>query len=397
METADATAANLLPVSLLTGFLGSGKTTVLNHLVRQPALAKTVVVINEFGEIGLDHDLIESSNEDLVLLQSGCLCCTIRSDLADTMRSLFLRRVKGEIPEFDRVVIETTGLADPAPILHTLMTDRLLAARYRLDGVITTVDAATGQATLDRQIESVKQAAVADRILLTKTDLVGQHETDALVQRLRALNPAAPILPVLNGAADPAGLFDAGLYDPTTKSLDVQRWLNAEAYVTANDDSHYHASHDGDDHHSTAETHDHHDHAHDVNRHDENITALCLTLDTPILAEAFDLWLDVLLAFRGPDLLRVKGILNIVGFPGPAVIHGVQHVFHPTVYLEEWPSPDRRSRIVFIGRDLDETALRDTLRLVTAQAVEENAQKAPAARADASDVAVVEIRLFKGI
>jgi G3E family GTPase len=327
METRDTAIGTRLPVSLLTGFLGSGKTTVLNHLVRQPALAKTVVVINEFGEIGLDHDLMESSNEDLVMLQSGCLCCTIRDDLADTLRSLFLRRVKGEISEFDRVVIETTGLADPAPILHTLMTDRLLDARYRLDGVITTVDAATGQATLDRQIESVKQAAVADRLLLTKTDLVEPRETDALTQRLRTLNPAAPILQALNGAVDPARLFDAGLYDPKTRSLDVQRWLNAEAYTAGADDHDDHLDHADGSHHHEVEA-DAHVHAHDVNRHDEHISAVCLTLDVPILAEAFELWLDVLLAFRGPDLLRIKGILNILGLPGPAVIHGVQHIFH---------------------------------------------------------------------
>jgi G3E family GTPase len=392
METGDTAISTRLPVSLLTGFLGSGKTTVLNHLVRQPALAKTVVVINEFGEIGLDHDLMESSNEDLVLLKSGCLCCTIRDDLADTLRSLFQRRVKGEISEFDRVVIETTGLADPAPILHTLMTDRLLDARYRLDGVITTVDAATGRATLDRQIESVKQAAVADRLLLTKTDLVDPQETAALTQRLRALNPAAPILQALKGAVDPARLFDAGLYDPKTKSLDVQRWLNAEAYTEPAGDHHDHGEH-GHDHHDKDADHDRRAHTHDVNRHDEHISAFCVTLDDPILAGAFDLWLDVLLAWRGEDMLRIKGILNVEGLPGPAVIHGVQHIFHPTAYLEEWPSADRRSRIVFIGRDLDEAALRETLNLVTTQVIQETEQKSLAPRPDDSEVAVFEVRL----
>ena len=366
MEIGDTAIGTRLPVSLLTGFLGSGKTTVLNHLVRQPALAKTVVVINEFGEIGLDHDLMESSNEDLVLLQSGCLCCTIRNDLTDTLRSLFLRRVKGEISEFDRVIIETTGLADPAPILHTLMTDRLLGVRYRLDGVITTVDAATGQATLDRQIESVKQAAVADRLLLTKTDLVDPQETAALMQRLRALNPAAPILQALNGAVDPDRLFDAGLYDPKTKSLDVQRWLSAEAYTEPADDHHDHGEH-GHGHHDEDADHDHRAHAHDVNRHDEHISAFCVTLDAPILAEAFNLWLGVLVACRGEDMLRIKGILNVEGLPGPMVIHGVQHLFHPTVQLERWPSADRRSRIVFIGRDLDEALLRRTLAVMTTE------------------------------
>ena len=390
MEAGDAAAGDRLPVSLLTGFLGSGKTTVLNYLVRQPALANTVVIINEFGAIGLDHDLVESSNEDLVLLQSGCLCCTIRSDLATTLRSLFLRRVRGDILEFDRVVIETTGLADPAPILHTLMTDRLLAARYRLDGVVTTVDAATGQSTLDRQIESVKQAAVADRLLLTKADLVEAQEVDALVQRLRALNPAAPIVQVLNGAVDPGRLFDAGLYNPKTKSLDVQRWLNAEAYLTG--DRHEISEHSHDAHGDQHEVaHGHHAHAHDINRHDEHITAFCLTLDAPIDADVFEPWLDLLVAFQGPDLLRVKGILNVLGFPGPVVIHGVQHVFHPTVYLKQWPSKDQRSRMVFIGRDLPEAALRDTFKLVTAEG--EGAAEALSVPADGSDIPVFELPL----
>ena len=369
MESWDLTAPHQrLPVSLLTGFLGSGKTTVLNHLLRQPELAKTLVIINEFGEIGLDHELVEWSSEDMVLLQSGCLCCTIRGDLIDTMRSLFLRRTRGEIPEFDRVIIETTGLADPAPILHTLMTDPLVAARYRLDGVVTTIDAANGQRTLDRQVESVKQAAVADRLLLTKTDLVEPAVVAALIQRLNALNPGAPIMHTTNGTVDPAKLLDAGLYNPKTKSLDVRRWLNAEAF---NDTDHHHHDtrhephHDhGHDVHHGADRHGHH---HDVNRHDDHIRAVCLTLDDPIPGDALDRWLEALLLFKGPDVLRVKGIVNVRGLKGPFVIHGVQHVFHPPVMLKKWPGKDRRTRIVFIARDLDETALRNTLEMFTAE------------------------------
>jgi G3E family GTPase len=360
-----------LPVSLLTGFLGSGKTTVLNHLLRQPELAKTVVVINEFGEIGLDHELVESASEEMVLLQSGCLCCTIRGDLIDTLRALFLRRARGEIAAFERVVIETTGLADPTPILHTLMTDPLIAARYRLDGVLTTIDAATGQATLDRQVESVKQAAVADRLILTKLDLVGDDHVEALERRLRALNPAAPILRALNGAVSPTRLFDVGLYDPKTKSLDVQNWLGAEAYERPPpahdvDERHGHPE----DHHGggAREQHAHHDHEHDINRHDDHIKAVCLTLDAPVPAVGFAQWLEILIMLKGPDLLRVKAILNIEGNDKPVVLHGVQHIFHPTVTLPKWPSADRRSRIVFIGRDLDEAALRDTLKLFAIEA-----------------------------
>lgn len=344
----------LIPVSLLTGFLGSGKTTVLNKLVRRPELARTVVVINEFGEIGLDHELIESSNEDMVLLQSGCLCCTIRGDLIDTLRSLMARRIAGEIAPFERVIIETTGLADPAPILHTFMSDEALLSSYRLDGVITTIDAATAQTTLDSQIESVKQAAVADRLLLTKTDLVDAPASNALVERLRAINPAAPLVVASHGNINPSEILEAGLFNPATKSIDVQRWLKAEAYAWRGD--HHHDHHHGDHGHA---------HRHDVIRHDEHIKAVCLTVDDPIPANAFDTWLTVLLALKGPSLLRVKGILNIAELDGPLVIHGVQHVFHPPLHMKKWPSKDRRTRIVFITRDIDEAALRDTLQMFT--------------------------------
>lgn len=378
-----------LPVSLLTGFLGSGKTTVLNHLLRQSELAKTLVIINEFGEIGLDHELVERSTEDMVLLQSGCLCCTIRGDLIDTMRSLFMRRDTGEIPEFDRVVIETTGLADPAPILHTLITDPVIAARYRLDGVITTIDAANGRQTLDRQIESIKQAAMADRLLLTKTDLVEPDAVAALIQRLQALNPGAPIVHTINGAVDPAKLLDAGLYNPKTKSLDVRRWLNAEAF---NDTEHHH-------HETCHQAHGAHEHGrdadhHDVNRHDDRIRALCLTLDDPIPGDAFDRWLEALLLFKGPDVLRVKGIVNIQGLKGPFVIHGVQHIFHPPIMLKKWPGKDRRTRIVFIARDLDESALRETLEIFKAEAVSQDEQGTPPSfvESNGSNSALMEVR-----
>lgn len=278
----------------------------------------------------------------------SCLCCTIRGDLLATLRDAPWRFARDGLCWFDRVVIETTGLADPAPILHTLMTDPNLQTLYRLDGVIATVDAAAGMATLDQQEEAVKQAAVADRILLTKTDLASEDERSNIEARLRALNPASPILAAVNGDIDAAFLFDAGLYNPATKSKDVQRWLAAEAY----EDSHHH--------------HGHAHHHHDVNRHGDAISATCLTFDEPLQPEAFERWLDVLTMFKGPDILRIKGIVNLAGEEQPVVIHGVQHIFHPPIVLDSWPSDDRRTRLVFITRGMTADDLRGTLALMTA-------------------------------
>src|SRR5271166_3403905 len=225
--------ASLIPATLLTGFLGSGKTTVLNHVLKQPGMAATAVIVNEFGEIGLDHLLVERSSEDVVLLNSGCLCCTVRGDIVDTLTNLFVDRVKGKVPFFTRVAIETTGLADPAPILHTLMTDPIVAARYMLDGVVTTIDAVNGSGTFDRQPEAVKQAAMADRLLLTKTDLADPKARQRFEARLAALNPSAGIVSAAHGAVDPALLFNLGFFDPATKSANVQRWLRDEAFADA--------------------------------------------------------------------------------------------------------------------------------------------------------------------
>ncbi len=329
-----------LPVSVLTGFLGSGKTTVLRHLLGQPDMANTAVIVNEFGEIGLDHMLVENAKEDTILLNSGCLCCTVRGDLVETMRRLFKQRVRREIPPFDRLVIETTGLADPAPILQTLMNDPFLVERFRLDGVIATVDAANGGNTLDRHFESVKQAAVADRLLLTKTDVAEEETADALKQRLKDLNPAAPILPVAQGEVAAATLFNAGLYDPATKTLDVQGWLKSEAY----DEDHAHGHHH-----------------HDVNRHDASIRAFCITREEPLNWDRLNSWVEMLIMLYGGNLLRIKGILNVEDCEGPVVIHGVQHMFHPPIQLPDWPDADRRSRLVFITRDLEREMFEHTL------------------------------------
>ena len=377
----------LLPVSVLTGFLGSGKTTVLNHLMQHPSMSRTLVLINEFGEIGLDHDLVTHSSDDVVIeMASGCLCCTIRGDLAKTLREAPARFARGGELWFDRVVIETTGLADPAPILHTLMSDPAVARRYRLDGVIATIDACSGENTLNQQIESVKQAAMADRLLITKTDLVEPDAFRKLKGRLRVLNPGAPQIIAKNGSVDPAELFDAGHYNPKTKSLDVQNWLRAEAYAEPHNHSH-------DRHHDHGHGSAGHEHTHDhndVNRHDAHIKAVCLTIDEPIHSTALDSWLEVLMVFRGADFLRTKGIFNVVDLDGPVVIHGVQHIFHPAVTLEEWPSEDRRSRVVFITRDIDEAALRGTLELLKGS--KDRQPEAMPVEAGDSDIKMVELR-----
>jgi dihydroorotase len=348
----------LIPVTLLTGFLGSGKTTVLNHVLKQPGMGATAVIVNEFGEIGLDHLLVERSSEDVVLLNSGCLCCTVRGDIVDTLTNLFVDRGKGKVPHFTRVAIETTGLADPAPILHTLMTDPTVAARYVLDGVVTTVDAVNGAATLNRQPEAIKQAAVADLLLLTKTDLVEPSTRQIIEDRLSELNPSAQIVAVAQGAADPALLFNNGFYNAATKSVDVRRWLRDEAFESDH-------THDHDPGHTHEQT--------DINRHDDRIRAFCITRERPISWATVSAWLDELATTRGDDLLRLKAIVALSDRPEqPIVLHGVQHLFHPPVLLPDWPSEDRRTRMVFITRDLPREEIETTL-----AAFEEAVEEAP--------------------
>ncbi len=363
-----------IATTVITGFLGSGKTTLLNALLTQDGMDNTAVLINEFGEIGLDHLLVREVSEDVVLLNSGCICCSVRGDLISGLRDLFVKRTRGEIPAFDRVIIETTGLADPAPILHTLMTDPLLTTKFRLDSVVTTVDAIHGSGQLDQHPESVKQAAVADRILMTKSDLADDTTRTALEARLRALNPAAPIYQVINGDIAVSKLFNAGLYDPETKSMDVQKWLRDEAYDHHGDEPHDHEhSHDHD--HSRDDAHDH-SHDHDVNRHDDHIQSFCITFDEPLHWDAFVTWAEIFTQMRGESLLRVKGILNLVGEDAPVAIHAVQHVFHPPASLPAWPSDDHRSKIVFITKDLGPQVIRESLYHLNA-AVSETGNTAP--------------------
>ncbi|MFV3074278.1 CobW family GTP-binding protein [Niveispirillum fermenti] len=389
-----------LPISVLTGFLGSGKTTLLSRLIRDPAMVRTAVVINEFGEVGLDHLLVEQADENTVLMDSGCLCCTIRSDLAETLRDLYMRRMRGDIPEFDRVVIETTGLADPAPILHTLMTDPLIASRFRLDGVVTTIDSVHGMKQLDEHEESLKQAAVADRVVLTKTDIAEPAAVDALRRRLHDLNSGAVHVDAQKDQHLPVLLFDAGLYNPATKSMDVQRWLKAEAYEGGHGHDHqhdHHHSHDHCDHdhghchhdhgdagheHGHGHHHDHghhdHDHAHcdhdhghcthdhghghhhhDVNRHNDKISSFVIRAEKPLPWDALVTFFETVAKAQGDNILRVKGLLNVEEAERPIVIHGVQHLFHPPVQLDAWPTQDHSTRIVFIVKELSRETVQD--------------------------------------
>ncbi len=354
-------ASTLIPVSLLTGFLGSGKTTLLNHLVRQPELADALVIINEFGEMALDHMLVAHSTENLVMeMSSGCVCCSIRGDLVKTLRDITWRYSRNGQRWFRRILIETTGLADPAPIIHTLMTHPQIAPKYQLDGIVATVDMAAGMHTLDQHREAVKQAAVADALLLTKADLVTDEQRTALLRRLDAINPAAPRWEVRNGEIAAQKVLNLGLFNTKGKPPDVARWLSEEAYAESESHGHAHEhhdhSHDHPDPHERAQAHD----DHDVNRHDDHIRAFCFTVEQPIPEETLADWLELLMSFVGSRILRVKGILNIEGNARPVVVHGVQHIFHPPVTLPAWPSEDRRSRLVFITHGVSRDVIEKT-------------------------------------
>ena len=340
---------NPIPVAILTGFLGAGKTTLLNFLLKDPFLGNAAVIINEFGDVGIDHLLVERADENVIEMASGCLCCTIRGDLIDTIHDLLARRQRGEIKRFDRIVIETTGLADPAPVLHAVMSEPGLLAACRLEGVITVVDAVNGMATLDAHAEAVKQVAVADRIVLTKVDLLEGREGEdmlfAIIARLRKLNPAARLLTTHRDEATAERLFTMGLFDPAKKTLDVQGWLAEEAYGKR-----------------------HHHHTHDVSRHDAHIRSFSFTEANAISPQGLELFLELLKSYHGANMLRMKGIVKVSDDPDrPIVLHGVQHVFHPPVRLSSWPDGDERTRLVFIVKDIEKPTIEGLFRAFTDQ------------------------------
>jgi len=335
-------AIDALPVTLLTGFLGSGKTTLLNSLLRHQPL--TAVVMNEFGEVGLDHQLLEETRGPLALLAGGCVCCQVQGALAPTLKNLWLGRQDGKLPPFERVVIETTGIADPAPILETLLRDRYIAARYRMDGVVTTVDAVLALAQLDDHPEARRQVAVADRLLLTKTDLATGVDIKRLRARLAALNPAAGQTEVTHGAIDPADILGLGQFDPASRIPDVTRWLAEARYAPTG------TPRPGLMRRAVPDTSAH-----------ASIRGFVVSFDAPVDWPGLAAGLEMLLSFRARNLLRLKGIVNARGETRPLVIHAVQHVFHDPAWLSQWPDDDRRTRLVFITDGLDEAFVSDLL------------------------------------
>lgn len=317
-----------LPVTVLTGALGSGKTTVLSHLLQQPALARTAVIINEFGEVGLDHLLVAHSDEHTVLLESGCVCCTLRSDLADTLRDLDARQAAGSLPPFECVVVETTGLADPGPIAHTLLTDPALASRFRLQRILTTLDAVNAERELAVREESRRQVALADELLLTKVDLAAPEAAARAVAAAKRINPVAQLVEVDHGRVDP-GILDGGYHDLRAAGAPLERWLQTGALA--------------------GHGHDHHDHA--------GISSFAIVRDAPVRLQQVLALLEQLTREHGDRLLRIKGVLHCAESPRPIVVHAIHHLLHPPMQLPAWPGAARRTEIVFITDGLPRAAV----------------------------------------
>jgi len=321
-----------IPVSIITGFLGSGKTTLLNELIQHPDMDKVAVLINEFGEVGLDHQLVETISEDIILLQSGCICCQIKDDLVTTLTDLFDRRESGEIEPFSRVLIETTGVADPVPVIQVLISEPTLSRRFRLDITMTLVDCVFGHSQLAKHAEALKQVALADRLILTKTDLVDTAAITALQKQIKQINPSAFITTAVNGVIHPQVLFNRRFADRSKEEQQrsVEKWLNKDAHIASG-------------------------------QHLDGVSSICVSLDEPIDWECFSEWLDSLVFSRAENILRIKGILNIAGKEQPLVIQGVQHMFYAPTTLKKWPTADRQSHIVFITYQFNPRAIKTSL------------------------------------
>lgn len=317
--------SDLIPVNVLTGALGSGKTTLLKALLRAPRLAGTMVLVNELGEVGIDHHLVEHASESPLLLENGCLCCAMRDDLKTALKELHSRRARGEILRYERIVVETTGIADPVPIAYTLLAEPVLQHHYRLGNVVTVVDAVNAPAQLDRFAESVRQVALADRLVVSKLDLAGPAALAALRPRLAALNPTAPVLATDPLGLDPIDLLVTDVYDRRSKSREVGRWMRSTREAMA------------------AGSH---------GSHPAGIAACCFTFETALDWTAFGVWMSMLLHRHGDRVLRIKGLLNVAGVPGPVLVNGVRHLVHPPAHLDRWPDENRHSRLVVISNGL---------------------------------------------
>lgn len=338
------TTSSSVPLTVITGFLGSGKTTTLTNILADPRMAGAAVIINEFGEIGLDHLLVERPREDVVLLESGCLCCTVRGDLVNTLTGLFIARARGEIMAFDRILVETTGLANPIPVLQTAHADPELANLLHVEHVITTVDAVHGGEQIRTHPECVKQICTADTVLITKTDLADRAAVDCLRTDIEHLNPGAEQIDVINGQIAPDRIFAALRGAPASVSGPPHRIH----HDTSGDDTHAPHEHAHSKHH-----------VHDEAHHAAGITSYSIIVETPVTANGLQVWTQMLSDFNGADLLRIKGVVNIEG--RPYVLQAVQHLVHPLTELPAWPSDDRRTRLIFITRNIPRAAIERTL------------------------------------
>jgi len=371
-----------IPVSIITGFLGAGKSTLLNRMLRDPAAKDIAVIINEFGEVGIDNLLVEASGDSMIELSNGCLCCTVRGELVDTLASMMDAIQTGRAKPITRVVIETTGLADPAPVMQSVMGNPVIAQNFELEGVVTVVDAVNGLSTLGAHPEAVKQVAVADRLIVSKQTLADAGQLSALRARLASLNPRAPVSDGDDASVSSLSMLANGLYDPSSKIADVDRWLRDE--IAADQHDHHHHDHDhdggcdcghdhgdnhGHHHHAHDHGHHHHHHHHDVSRHGDDIRSFSIVHDRPIDPMAIDMFVDLLRSAHGEKLLRMKAVVKLSDNPErPLVLHGVQAVFHPPQRLPRWPEgSDQKTRMVLITKGLTEEFVADLFAAFTGE------------------------------